>query len=219
MLENKINELTQKIESCENEYDNFLKNAKVLKEQIIEAIINELKIFCKMQIGNKVKTEVEVTNSLGIENLKKLKKSMNEIIENMDSKKTELSNNNKIWIINTEDLSNLINNKDRGYRIKPDGKQSIRDNISESMVRLTADIGSLLYEYKYIDFNNNKQWVRVNGKIVYSYYMGGNYEPILDEKKREYQDLFEKSYDKFKEIYDLKRKLEETKALYLWEQA
>ncbi|NFF75889.1 hypothetical protein [Clostridium sporogenes] len=219
MLETKIKELEQKIKTCENEYDNFIKIAQPIKEECINAIIDEMKNFCKKTIENKVKSEVKITNELGIENLRKLKNSMNEILKQMDSEKEDLINNKEIWLINENWFSNLDLTKGDRFGMKYNNQRNISYNISKTMRKLTGNIGNLLNKYNYISVGKGN-WKLENENIVYGFSWVDEKPNIkLKEKQKEYENLFEKTFKKYEEIYELKKELEETKALFLWEQA
>ncbi|NCI19756.1 hypothetical protein EJM73_08970 [Clostridium botulinum] len=219
MLETKIKELEQKIKICESEYDNFIKIAQPIKEECTNSIIDEMKNFCKKTIENKVKSEVKITNKLGIDNLRKLKNSMNKILKQMDSEKENLINNKEIWLINKNWFGNLDFTKGDRFGMKYNNQKNISHNISETMRKLTGDIGNLLNEYNYINVGKGN-WKLENGNIVYGFSWVDEKPNIkLKEKQKEYENLFEKTFKKYEEIYELKKELEETKAFYLWEQA
>ncbi|EKS4345143.1 hypothetical protein QB607_003147 [Clostridium botulinum] len=219
MLETKIKELEQKIRICESEYDNFIKIAQPIKEEYINAIIDEMKNFCKKTIENKVKSEVKITNELGIENLRKLKNSMNEILKQMDSEKENLINNKEIWLINKDWFGNLDFTKGDRFGMKYNNQRKISNNISKTMKKLTGNIGNLLNKYNYISIEKGN-WKLENENIVYGFSWVDEKPNIkLKEKQKEYENLFEKTFKKYEQIYELKKELEETKALYLWEQA
>ncbi|HID0768105.1 TPA: hypothetical protein ACXDAZ_002635 [Clostridium botulinum] len=219
MLETKIKELEQKIKTCESEYDNFIEIAQPVKEECVNAIIDEMKSFCKKTIENKVKSEVKITNELGIENLRKLKNSMNKILKQMESEKENLINNKEIWLINENWFSNLDFTKGDRFGMKYNNQRNISNNISKTMRKLTGHIGNLLNEYNYISVEKGN-WKLENENIVYEFSWIDEKSNIkLKEKQKEYEDLFEKTFKKYEQIYELKKELEETKALYLWEQA
>lgn len=212
----KINELEIIIKEKETEYETLLEQVLPIKRKIVDEIVTYLQAKIKSTLEYEIKTKTSITNSLGLEKLKPLKIEMAEIIGSISNHKEDMLNDST-WSISDDYITSLFSRKGDNFGIKYNESKSIADNIYKTLKVRYSVLGELLYKYGYIKLENEGSWNKVDGKISYRY--GFSDTQKINSLIREYQEIFNSAFELKEKNFNLKKELEQTKALYLWEQA
>jgi len=211
-MEEKIKELELKIAKEIENCDRNLKEGEELKKECVSLIIEEIKDKTVKEIESFVKTDIENTNNLGVPKLSEMKKEMNDLINSIDNSTDVINSNNDIWILSIEFIKDIDFSKDT-FNIRYNSKNNIIQNTKKFIKTELMKIGDILIKYNYLDNEKKK-----HSNIFNSSY-GTSLSDNLNDTIKKYSDVFE-GYVKSNEfLYRYQRDLEQTKALYLWEQA
>lgn len=215
-MQEKINRLEKEINENEEKYQEILNKAIPVKQKIAEEIILLLQSKYKTDTEYMVKTKTSITNSLGLEKLKLLKFEMNLLIDGVVNEKEKILVS-PLWSVNTTFIDSLFSRNGNNYGIKNNEERNISSNISEVIRNQYSKLGKILLKYGYIKLENDTSWSKVGNEIQCNYSISGTSN--LNDPIKEYQQIFDEAFDLKEKILRLEKELEETKALYLWEQA
>ncbi|WP_088225716.1 hypothetical protein [Desulfosporosinus sp. FKB] len=207
-LEIQISKHRNDIESIRTQLDN---EAEIVIEEINEFIKEKY----KNDIEFNVKTKVEVTKRLGIENLKELKADLAELIEKTPTLIEEYLNNTNCFTYKNYTIRNMQNEFDQKYNIKPNFNNKI-----ESVIRqLYGHEGVLLFKYEYENYNSSSSWEKQYRSEIPRYKYGFGYSNGLKDSIDLYIKLFEQLHDTLVKLNKALKQKEEQEAIDLWEQA
>ncbi len=218
IMENKIKELENKINIEKEKCNEYISKSEPIKIKCIDLIIYFIKHKIKEKVEYLVKTNVDNTNSLGLQKLSELKKEMNLLIDNVDKLKDLICDDYNIWKVSEEFIGTITfgegNNLGKLYNNEVD----IKNRIAEFIRKELSKIGEVLYKFNYIkedDFGH--EWKKSKGAIEYRYGIGLNAE--LEDDIKAYTEIFTEYFKANETIFKLENELKETKAMFLWEQA
>jgi hypothetical protein len=213
-MEEKIKQLESEIEKEMEKCDKYSNQEKSLKIECTSFIIEELKEKIVKEIESFVKSDITNTNNLGLSKLSEMKKEMRDIIEDVDNSKDLLINNEKVWIITNEFTNNIDFAKGNIVNLIYNKKSEIMNNITEYMKQELIKIGNILENYNYISSKD-----KVNPRKYRYDYFAISSKSVLHDKIEQYNNIFGKYFESKEKLARLELDLDQTKALYLWEQA
>jgi hypothetical protein len=216
-MKEKIQNLEKQIEREITQCEKYLEKGKELQNEYTPLIIQEIKNDIKKEIENFVKTDIDNTNNLGLEELSKIKKEMNILIDSIDNLLSSLLENKDIWKVSKEFIDNIDSEKGNIYNIKSDSIRTILSSVENVIKNEFIKVGDILIKYKYLKDKTVRPWEKRGNTFIYDSIVCMNDD--LRNKMKEYTNLFTVFLASKENIVKLEKELKQTKALYLWEQA
>lgn len=211
-MEEKIKKLEQQIERETKRFNDYLEKGKELKNEYVSLIMQEIKNNIIKEIETFVKTDIDNTYDLGLEELSKMKKEMKDLLEFVDSIKDDIINNSGVWKISKEFINNMTKNSN--YY---DDEKAIKSNIEKLIKKEFVKTGDILIKYSYLKDKGVRPWEKKGDTFVYDCNVWLSED--LTIKVKNYTNIFSEYLKCNKELIRLNQDLKEAKALSLWEQA
>lgn len=209
-----IKEMENQIEQYEKDIQNYLIQMNSIREKVMSELTPYFQNKYQEYIENAIKDNPEITKSLGVEKLGKLKVELKSIIEQVPNLVSQYFNEQLLWNFNSYSLPNKIGIDE--YNIKFTKSRNIEDEMKNSIRVLLGHVGKLIIDFGF-EKGNESSW-RKDGN-VYMYRYGLSIPENIDKMIKEFQIIFEKLHDKHVEIAKMKKQKEETEAMNLWDQA
>ncbi|MBY6838725.1 hypothetical protein [Clostridium botulinum] len=206
-MKEKIEELELKISQETEKCKEILIKGESFKSECIPLILQEIKEQILKEIERFVETDVKNTNKLGLKNLSGMKKEMNELIKDVDNLEV-----NGMWLISLDFIKGVDFNKDT-FNITYDKSNEIQQNVRNFVKNQLLRIADILIKYGYVDENNK------NEHHIFNSHFGISLSDNLYNKIKVYSESFKEYVRSNERLFKLQKELEQTNALYLWEQA
>lgn len=216
-MEEKIKKLELEIKEKIEECNNYFQLGEEIKKECVPMIIQYTKESIVKEIEAFVKKDVKNTNNLGLEKLSNMKIEMNELVNKIDDLKGKLSQDNAIWKISKEFINNINFKEGDNFGKSYNNKKDILLNVGKFIKNELVKVADILIKYNYFQNEIIFPWKQSGNTYIYDngVFMGDT----ARVKMEEYVELFEKYFTCNEKLIKLKEELEQTKALYLWEQA